>query len=112
MKGEHLIMTSNSRQDLYFADSVGRKKNSFLKQQYEQMMPETLQSPTVGGLYTIHVAFYLFKFRQEEITGVHDVNALSFISNYLQVFNFSIVNLQVIQCDCYYLYILTNFLKY
>ena len=84
MQGEHWIMIANCRQKLYFADSLGRKKYSFLKQQYEQMMPEPLQShPSVCGFYTIYAAFHLFKFRQEEITGVHDVNVLSFISNYM-----------------------------
>ena len=64
-------MIAKSRQILYFADSLGRKKYSFLKQDYEQMMPEQLQShPSVCGLYTIYAAFHLFKFRQEEITGV------------------------------------------
>ena len=67
---------------LYFPDSLGRKKYSFLKQHYEQMMPEPLQShPNDCGFYTIYAAFHLFKFQQEEITGVHDVNELSFISN-------------------------------
>ena len=84
MQGEHWIRIANSRQKLYFADSLGRKKYSFLKQQYEQMMPEPLQyHPSVCGFYTIYAAFYLFKFRQEEITGVHDVNVLSLISNYM-----------------------------
>ena len=84
MQGEHWIMIANFRQKLYFADSLGRKKYSFLEQQYEQMMPEPLQShPSVCGLYTIYAGFHLFKFRQEEITGVHDVNVLSFISNYM-----------------------------
>ena len=84
MHGEHWIIIANSRQKLYFADSHGRKKYSFLKQQYEQMMPEPLQShPSVCGFYTIYVAFHLFKFRQEEITRVHDVKVLSFISNYM-----------------------------
>ena len=84
MQGEQSIMIANSRQKLYFADSLGRKKYSFLKQQYEQMMPERLQShPSVCGFYTIYAAFHLFKFRQEEITGVHDVIVLSFISNYM-----------------------------
>ena len=83
MQGEHWIMIANSREKLYFADSLGRKKYSFLKQQYEQMMPEPLQShPSVCGFYTIYAAFHLLKFRQE-ITGVHDVNVLSFISNYM-----------------------------
>ena len=84
MQVEHWIKIANSRQKLFlFADSLGRKKYSFLKQQYEQMMPEPLQShPSVCGFYTIYAAFHLFKFRQEEITGVHDVIVLSFISNY------------------------------
>ena len=84
MQGENWIMIAKSRQLLYFADSLGRKKFSFLKQHYEQMMPEPLQShPSVCGFCTIYAVFHLFKFRQEEITGVHDVNKLSFISNYM-----------------------------
>ena len=84
MQGEHCIMIANSRQKLFFADSLDRKKYSFLKQQYEQMMPDPLQShPCVCGFYPIYAAFHLFKFRQEQITGVHDVNVLSFISNYM-----------------------------
>ena len=84
MQGEHWIMIANSRQKLYFADTLGRKKYSFLKQQYEQMMPGPLQShPSVCGFYTIYAALNLFKFRQEENTGVHDVKVLSFISNYM-----------------------------
>ena len=83
MQGEHWIMTANSCQIVYFADSLGRKKYSFFKQQYEQMMPEPLQShPSFCGFYTIYATFHLFKFRQEEITGVHDINVLSFINNY------------------------------
>ena len=54
MQGEHWIMIANSHQKLYFADSLGRKTYSFLKQQYDQMMPEPLQSqPSVCGFYTI-----------------------------------------------------------
>ena len=88
-------MIANSCQILYFADSLGRKKNSFLKQQYEQMMPETLHPhPSVCGFYTVYAAFQLFKFLREEITGVHDVNVLSFISNYKNICN---ISMQVIQ---------------
>ena len=77
-------MFANSRQKMFFADSLGPKMYSFLKQHYEQMMPEPLQShPSVCGFYTIYAAFHLFNFRQEEITGVHDVNVLSFVSNYM-----------------------------
>ena len=83
MQGEHWIMIANSRQILCFADSFGRKRHSFSKQ-YEQMMPEPLHShPSICGFYTIYAAFHLFKFQQEETTGVHDVNVLSFISNYM-----------------------------
>ena len=85
MQGEHWIMIAKFRHDLYFADSLGCKGYSFVNnnnQHYKQMMPTPLQShPSVGGFYTIYAAFHLFKFPQEEITGVHDVNVLSFISN-------------------------------
>ena len=84
MQGEHWIMIANFHYELYFADSLGCQGYSFHKQHYKQMMPEPLQSnPSVCGFYTIYAAFYLFKFRQEEITGVHDVNLLSFISIYM-----------------------------
>ena len=84
MQGEHWIMIANFRHELYFADSLGRKKYSFLKQHYKQMMPAPLHShPSVCGFYTVYAAFHLFKFGQEEIAGVHDVNVLSFIGNYM-----------------------------
>ena len=84
MQGEHWIMIANFHQKLYFADSLGRKMYRFLKQHYEQMMPEPIQShPSVCGFYTIYTAFHLSKFQQEEITGVHKVNVLSFIINYM-----------------------------
>ena len=83
-KGEHWIMIENSCQILKSRKSHGPKKYTFLKQNYEQMMPEPLQSHlSICGFFTIYVAFHLFKFRQEEITGVHDVNVLSFLSNYM-----------------------------
>ena len=85
MQGEHWIMIANFRHELHFADSLGRNGYSFLNNQhYKQMIPATLQShPSVCGFYTIYAAFHLFKFQQEEITGVHDVNVLSFISNFM-----------------------------
>ena len=82
MQGEHSIKFANSSQILFFAESLGRKEYSFFKQQYEHMMLEPLQSnPSVCSFYTIYAAFHLFQFRQEEITGVHDVDVFSFISN-------------------------------
>ena len=84
MQGEHWIMIANFRQELYFADSLGRKGYSFLKQHHKQMIPAPLQShPSVCGFYTKYAAFHIFKFQHQEITGVHDVNVLSFISNYM-----------------------------
>ena len=68
MQGEHWIMIANSSQKLYFAVSLRRKKYCFPKQQYEQMMPEPLQShPSVCGFYTILAAYHLFNFRQEQL---------------------------------------------
>ena len=65
MQGEHWIVIANSRQILYFADSLGRP--SFLKQQYKQMMPEPLQShPSVCGFYAICESFHLFRFRKKK----------------------------------------------
>ena len=89
MQGEHWIMIANFQHDLYFADSLGCKGYSFFnKQNYKQMIPAPLQShPSVCGYYTIYAAFHLFMFKQKEITGDHDVNVLSFISNYMQFFN-------------------------
>ena len=82
MQGEHWIMIAITRHNLYFADSFGQP--SFLKQQYKQMMPQPLHShPSVCGFYAMYAAFHLFKFRQKEITGVHNVNVLSFKSNYM-----------------------------
>ena len=84
MQGEYWIMIANFRRELYFADSLGRNGYSFFKQHYKQMLPVPLQShPSVCAFYTIYAAFHLFKFRQEEIKGVHDVNVLSFISKYM-----------------------------
>ena len=82
MRVEHWLITANSRHKLYFSDFLGRP--SFLKQQYEQMMPEPPQShPSVCGFHATYAAFHLSKFRQEEITGVHDVNVFSSISIYM-----------------------------
>ena len=84
-QGEHWIMIANLRHKLFFADSLECEGYSFLNdEQYKQMMPEPIQShPIVCGFYTIYAAFHLFKFRQEAITGVHDVNLLSFMSSYM-----------------------------
>ena len=111
MLGEHWIMIANFRHELYFVDSLGCKGYRFLNNQhYKQMMPTRLQShPRVCGFYTLYAAFPLFKFRQEEFTGVHDVNVLSFISNFMQSLY---VNVQFISCLCPFLYFLITFSNY
>ena len=54
MQGEHWIKIANSCQILCFADSLGRINYSFLKQQYEQMMPEqTVPSQRLRFLHVI-----------------------------------------------------------
>ena len=54
-------MIANSRHTLFFADSLGGP--SFLKQQYEQMMPELLQShPSLCGFYATYAAFHVLIF--------------------------------------------------
>ena len=83
MSGEHWVLIAKFKQQLYFADSLGGSCN-FLEQDNQKMVPVTLQSyRSVCGFYAINSAFHLFKFQQEQLTGVHDVNVLSFISNYM-----------------------------
>ena len=83
--GENWIMIAKFRHELYFADSFGLSINNylFLKQNYSQVCTRLQDHPSVSGFYTIYAAFHLFKFQQEEITGVHDVNVLSFINNFM-----------------------------
>ena len=83
MSGEHWVMIAKFKQQMYFADSFGGSCNFFM-QDYQKMVPVKLQShPSVCGFFAINSAFHLFKFQQEQLTGVHDVNVLSFISNYM-----------------------------
>ena len=78
-------MIVNFRNELYFAISLGCKVYNFLNNQhYKQIVPVPLQShPSVWAFYTINATFQLLKFQQEEVTGVHVVNVLSLIGNYM-----------------------------
>ena len=79
-------MIAKFHYELYFANSLGLSFNKypFLKQNYSQKVRARLQDhPSVCGFYTIYEAFHLFKIQQEEVTGVHDVKVLSFISNFM-----------------------------
>ena len=86
MQGEHWITIANFRHELYFAVYLGCKRYSFFNnnQHYKQMMPAPLLfNPSLCDFYTTYAAFHFFKFQQEEIAGVHDVNVLSFINIYM-----------------------------
>ena len=106
MQGYHWKKNiANSCQILYFDEVLGRKKYTFFKHQKDEMMPEPQQfHPSVCSWYTIYAAFHLFKFRQEENTGVHDVNVLSFITNYMYYFKSFNVIVQPLQNICVCLY--------
>ena len=68
IQGEHWIRVANFCRILLFADFLGRKKHSFLEQQYEQIMPKQLQShPSVCGFHTIDAAFHLIKIQQKKL---------------------------------------------
>ena len=83
MQDEHWIMTAKLRHQLYFADFLVRKDYNFLRKNYKRMIPERLQlHQGLCRFYTIYAAFLLFKFGEEKITGVHDLNVLSFIKTY------------------------------
>ena len=94
-------MIAKFHHELFFANSIGLSNNNypFLKQNYSQIFRKRLPDhPGVCGFHTIYSAFDLFKFQQEEITGVHDVIVLSFISifmylitSYLETCNLYIV---------------------
>ena len=63
---ERWILIAKFWQEMYFADTFGRKKYRFLKQPKKQMMPAQLQSHrNACGFYNIYAAFYLFKICQE-----------------------------------------------
>ena len=82
MEGEHWNMIAKFHNQLFFADSLARQNYSFLGKHYQPLISQPLQvHPSVCRFNTIYAASHLFKFGQKEITGVHDVNVLSFISN-------------------------------
>ena len=84
--GEHWIMIAKFHHELYFADSLGLAiyKYPSLKQYYSQMIQTRPQdNPSVCGFYTIYGAFHLFKLQQEETTGVHEVNVLCLMNNFM-----------------------------
>ena len=84
MQAEHWIKIAVFRHQFQFVDSLGRKDYNFLRKNYKRMILERLQlHQSLCGFYTKYAAFMLLKFGQGEITGVYDLNVLSFISNFL-----------------------------
>ena len=84
MSGEHWVMIAKIEQQLYFADSL--LGSNFPKQDYHKMIPATLQSLTsVFGFDTNYSPFQHFKFQEEEVTGVNDVNVHYSISKQMQL---------------------------
>ena len=84
--GGHWIMTAMFHHVTNLASSLGLtiKNYPFLKHKCRQLIPTRLQThPSVCGFYTDNAVIHLFKFQQEELTGVNNVNVLSFISNYM-----------------------------
>ena len=83
IQADHWILIGNTRQQLRFAGSLGRKMYNFLKQHYQQIMPEPLLShPSVCSFYTINAAVHLFKFRQKN-NGVQYLKVRSLTRNYM-----------------------------
>ena len=79
-------MIAKFHHELYFGGSLCLSLNNytFLKQHYSQMVRTRRQDhPSMCGFYTIFAAFQFFKFKQEEITGVHDANVLSFLCYFM-----------------------------
>ena len=97
MQGEHCIIIENFRHELYFADSVGCKRYSFLNNQhYKQMMPATLQfHPSVCGIYTIYAAFISSSFDSKNLQGI---TILLYSLLKVVIYNFSIL---VSKCAVY-----------
>ena len=85
-RGEHWIMIARLDKNYYFADSLRKKKSTylFLTKNYRQMVPRKLQkTDNLCGLYASSSAFLLFKFFQKNLNEVHDVHVLNFISNFM-----------------------------
>ena len=77
-------MVAKFHHELHFAHSLGLfiNKYRFLKQKYSQLVRATRSSECMWVLNN-YAAFLLFKFQQEEITGVLDANVLFLSSNFI-----------------------------
>ena len=83
MQSDHLILIANSGQKMYSANFVVRENYRSLKKHYKLM---SHYNPIV--VFAVSTR-YMQLFKQN--TGVHGVSKLSFLSNYMKSFNFSIV---------------------
>ena len=82
MQGERWKMIANFRHKLYFADCLCRPSFQAAVQA-DVSTATTISSQRLRFLHAI-CSFHLFKFKQEETTGVREDNVLSSISNYTQ----------------------------
>ena len=85
--GEQWILIAKFYHELYFADSFGLSISNypFRKQNYSQMVQiRTQDHSSVCGFYTVHEAFHLFKFQQEEKL-VFIMLMYPLISNFMQL---------------------------
>ena len=101
-------MIANSFHKLFFADPFGLDVCKFLKQQYKQVVPESQQSlSSASDFHIVLAAFHLFKFRQEEVTEVDDVNVpfLNVTSCGIFFFSMQICSLNIVSVNICFLYL-------
>ena len=82
MQGEHWIPFANFCQKMFSRRLSGSTPFPQAAVRKDDARTTSILSQSLR-FYAVYAAFYLFNFRQEESTGVHDVNVLSFISNYM-----------------------------
>ena len=102
MPGEHWITVAELHHEPYLADSLGSPSTIafFYSRITAKYFGQNFKITSVYAVSTQFLQVRLFKFQQEEITGVHDVNVLSFISNFM----FLIENL-LYMCKLYMVFV-------
>ena len=88
MQGGQWIFISKSCQILYFVDSLGRKKYKFLKQQYEQIMPEPLHSIPAFAVFTRYMQLLISS--NSDKKKLQEFTMLMYFHSKINTCNFSI----------------------
>ena len=113
MQGDQWWKIANTCHYLFFEHSTEAEKYNFLKQHYKLVILEQLQcQANVCVFYEIRAIFHLFTMWTQEITRIPAAKVLSSLSNLMQYFFKFNVEVQVLQCFCYYLYCLFNYFKF